>query len=410
MVCQGISQDSMQIKGIVYNNDTYEPLPFATVAIKGATKGTVTNIEGRFRLIIDSLNLDDTLKISYVGFSPETLPIKDRKRQNIIYLKTKPVVLDEVVVSSERSKKILLKALQRTEANYPLQGMRMDGFYRAVVSDRNVPIQFSEAAFDIYKSAYNQIWRRDKIKLLTGRNKKDLPASPVWNHIKFINGPLELLYCDVARHPNSFIQVPQHRINFLKERHFKHYHYQLIKTISAKGNNLYVIDFSPVHRNAMFSGQIFIHRKTYAFAGLYYTIHPERINKAVLTPAQTRDYLIEKGITLRPTDYQCFINFRRIKDKWYFNYAHMQYSFMFIGAGIFSHLHTSTDLAITDIYPDKNERVKQGLMHWQQSLKEMIDARDNDFWEDYNHIELEEFRKKELNFVKPEAKNKPGSQ
>lgn len=403
----GHGQNQIKIKGIVYSHESYNPLAFASVALKNGSKGTVTNGDGRFVVLLDSTSLDDTLTISYLGYRKKHLPVrKALEQQNILYLKQHPVMLQEVLVSSGRAKRLIKKAIARVARNYPTEGMRMDAFYRAIVKDNGVPVQFSEAVFDLYKSAYEQIWRQDKIRLVKGRNKKGLPSSPIWDYIKFINGPLELLYSDIARHPTSFIQVPQHRINFLKERHFKHYRYQLIKTLNKEGNNLFVVQFTPVSKRAVFSGKIFIDSKDLAFAGLYYTLHPSRINRAQLVPSQTKIALYEENIEIQPTDYQCFVDYREINGKWYFNYAHISYSFMFIGRhpAILSHVTTSTDLAITEVHPNKHKRVWGRLVHWEESLKEMLEVAGDDFWSNENHIRLEKHRRKELNFMQKEAK------
>lgn len=66
----------------------------ANVSVEGATQGTITDLDGNFTL---SVKDGDDIKVSYIGFLPQTLQIKDRKRLDII-LKENTKQLEEVVV------------------------------------------------------------------------------------------------------------------------------------------------------------------------------------------------------------------------------------------------------------------------------------------------------------------------
>ena len=57
------------IQGVVMDKTADEPMPFATVVIKGTTKGSTTDIDGNF--VIPGLEPGTyTLVVSFVGYDP----------------------------------------------------------------------------------------------------------------------------------------------------------------------------------------------------------------------------------------------------------------------------------------------------------------------------------------------------
>ena len=93
---QASGSHTQVIKGTV-TDENGEPLPGATVMIKGTPTGTSTNIDGQFELPVKS-GSKVTLVISYVGMKPQevrTIPGTDIN----VSLETSGDMLDEVIVS-----------------------------------------------------------------------------------------------------------------------------------------------------------------------------------------------------------------------------------------------------------------------------------------------------------------------
>lgn len=103
------------ISGIVYGDG--EPLIGATIAVKGTSKGTITDIDGKFELS-DIPEEAAVLVISYTGYTPLEMEIGATTFFEIS-LTASNILLDEVVVTSfgiERSKKALGYAVQDVDA------------------------------------------------------------------------------------------------------------------------------------------------------------------------------------------------------------------------------------------------------------------------------------------------------
>ncbi|SFP49977.1 TonB-linked outer membrane protein, SusC/RagA family [Pseudarcicella hirudinis] len=86
---------SFRIEGMITGTDTGEPVFGATVAIKGSTRGTVSNEKGAF--VLDADNENAILLISSIGFVKKELKI-GKKTKVQITLQPDIIPLEEVVV------------------------------------------------------------------------------------------------------------------------------------------------------------------------------------------------------------------------------------------------------------------------------------------------------------------------
>ncbi len=86
------------IKGVVLDNKTGEPLPFATVYINGTTKGTTTDNDGRFEL--KDVSFPATVVFSFVGYKPQACDLDCAPNKMTIALETNDE-LPEVVISGK---------------------------------------------------------------------------------------------------------------------------------------------------------------------------------------------------------------------------------------------------------------------------------------------------------------------
>lgn len=87
------AQDTTNISGRI-SSSTGEPMIGASITVKGTTNGTITDIDGNFRI---EASPPSTLIISYVGYVAQEVQIAGRKSVNII-LKEDTGLLEEIVV------------------------------------------------------------------------------------------------------------------------------------------------------------------------------------------------------------------------------------------------------------------------------------------------------------------------
>jgi type II secretory pathway component GspD/PulD (secretin) len=88
-----VRKSTKSLNGTV-TDEKGEPVIGASVRVKGATIGTVTNIDGRFT---DKANKGDVLNFSYIGYDEQSYTLGNRQNINIT-LRESAETLDEVVV------------------------------------------------------------------------------------------------------------------------------------------------------------------------------------------------------------------------------------------------------------------------------------------------------------------------
>ncbi|NBC84371.1 MAG: SusC/RagA family TonB-linked outer membrane protein [Bacteroidetes bacterium] len=89
------AQSQVNVTGSVVDATKNEPLPGATVMVKGATTGTVTDLNGQFSISVPSPN--DTLQVSFVGYNNELIGLNGQTEIEV-YLIPDLVNLKDVVV------------------------------------------------------------------------------------------------------------------------------------------------------------------------------------------------------------------------------------------------------------------------------------------------------------------------
>lgn len=85
------------LTGIIYEADGKTPLIGATVKVKGSNVGTISNIDGNFRLNVNGK--DQILVVSYMGYDPQEIKVGNNSTVQIT-MKESSVMLNEMVVTA----------------------------------------------------------------------------------------------------------------------------------------------------------------------------------------------------------------------------------------------------------------------------------------------------------------------
>ncbi len=87
----------MVVEGTVTDAKTSETLIGVTVSIKGTTSGTITDMNGRYRLESAQLTSSSVIVYSYIGYTPME-QIAGNRTVIDIALNPEEIMLDELVV------------------------------------------------------------------------------------------------------------------------------------------------------------------------------------------------------------------------------------------------------------------------------------------------------------------------
>ncbi|MBG8554961.1 carboxypeptidase-like regulatory domain-containing protein, partial [Hymenobacter guriensis] len=104
-----IAQQQTEFSGTV-QTDAGEPLPGATVFLKGTYLGSTTNSAGNFRLLVPGTMLPAPLMVSFVGYESAMDTLSITGRPLFIILQPSAALINEVVVSASRVEENILRA------------------------------------------------------------------------------------------------------------------------------------------------------------------------------------------------------------------------------------------------------------------------------------------------------------
>lgn len=89
------------ISGRVTDARTGQPLPFVNIGVVGKALGTVSNEQGQYGLAFQEKLTADTVRVSYLGYRPQLLTLRQLQSQPNVALSPAAVALAEVRVQAK---------------------------------------------------------------------------------------------------------------------------------------------------------------------------------------------------------------------------------------------------------------------------------------------------------------------
>ncbi len=347
----------------VQDKVTSEPLPFASIGIKGKSIGTVTNLQGEFDFHFPAEFRNEILVISMLGYENFEAPIWSLL-ENIpaaIKMDKSTTVLQEVVVRDSLAGGEILKiALARIDQNFPMKPFALEGFYRDVKKVGGTTISLLEAAVKIYDEHYqaprNKSKLRERVKLVEVR--KSLGYDSKFAIFFRQRNLLE----DLLLHNNIRYRQIDEDENFfsdLKREPDSYYN----------GHEMFVVS-----HDKDFSLKIFIAKDGYAINHLEFEIGGENLER--------KKDLVSKYITYRKT-----IDFKEFEGKMFLNYINITTKekwYQEDSATVKFETELEQHLLINEVEPEPKDRIASTDKMKNYGLQFQDYPYNKEFWEGYN--------------------------
>lgn len=355
-------------------------LPFATIEALGSNTATVTNIDGNFILKIARDADISEIKVSYIGFQNQIIPLENfkDKRSLAIGLEVSSVQLPEITIRPEDALELIMDALKGIRDNYSTDPMMMRGFYRETIQRGRNYVSISEAVIDIFKGAYSNDFQIDQVKLFKGRKSADVEKMDTVL-FKVQGGPNTTILLDVVKNPYIL----------LSQEYFEIYDFYLTDVISIDDRLHYVVSFSQKAYvdDPFYVGKLYIDMDKLAITEAEFELDVSNKEEAARLFIQRKPM----GMSIIPEKAVYRAKYTIVDDRWYFSYARAEVKFKVNWKKrLFNTTYsTMSELAITDRtyegiekFPGKERFRSNDVMN-----EKVYIFFDQGFWEGYNVIE-----------------------
>ena len=264
-------KESYYITGSINDEETLEPLPYATIALKHKGKGTVSNNNGEFGLKITPQLINDTLSVSYLGYIGRDILVKQAIGSSFkIMMKKEFISIPEIIIRNQIPQEIINKAREAISENYGNTPAYLTGFYREGVMKKSELQTYSEAVLEIYKSAYTGTLLGDQIKVFKSRKIENSDRRDTLT-VRLKAGLSTCLELDGAKNIFDFLNVES----------MPQYSYRLTDIVTYDNEEAYAIEFEQ-RENVdlpLYKGIIYINTTDYAILNAEYELNQLFINK-----------------------------------------------------------------------------------------------------------------------------------
>lgn len=322
------------IEGEIIDTQLKEPLPFATIGIKGTTLGTASNGEGRFLLSIPEYYKDSVLYCSYMGYKSFEVNVRTIKSEIVIELIPEAITLNEIEVRPWEPWDYVWNAMRKIPENYPQSPYMTKGYYSEYVSENDVFLKFTEGVIETYNPAYGEngksqsrvekARRRDDLgslkfmrekldKKFEKEKRKAERKGKEWEAEDTIDeeiisasfgGPEEILSTDPLRDTASFLDI----------KHKKKFKYSIEGYSSYYGKKVIIIGFESkgVYEHQRQKGSIFISLDSDAIIAIEF-------DNEIVIPVIARPLIFLVGFGITNPDLHVRVHYKPVGDKWYLN-------------------------------------------------------------------------------------------
>jgi hypothetical protein len=303
------SVSSGTITGIIVDEESLEPLAFATIGLKNRGRGTVTNGNGEFGFNITSDLYSDTLYVSYLGYIAREIPVQQVFGSNLtIALKREFISIPEIIIRTQNPQEIVTKARKAIASNFGETPAAMTGFYREGVMRRSELQSYSEAILQIYKSAYSGTLFADQIKVFKSRKIENIDRTDTLA-VRLKAGLSTCLDLDGAKNIYDFISAES----------MQDYTYRMTDIVTNDDEAAYAIEFEQRENVELplFKGTIFINTEDFGILNAEFEINPAKIDKMKNSFVSSAS----KGFRTWPVSVKYSVSYRRVNNRYFLSHV-----------------------------------------------------------------------------------------
>ncbi len=244
---------SKSFLGKIIDSKTLQPIPFVNISLKGTYNGTVSDVNGRYKLKILTDKIY-TICFSCIGYQSLEISFNQLKENSDIILTPSITPLNEIVIMPDSTlRSFLSKAYNKISNNYPKQPTTYEVFHRSGLQNGDKDyIRLNEVLLNAYKSSY-QSKTEGTVSIIKTR-KYSKPKQSNEFRYAYYGAVYDIHHDDLIKNRTEYLKPD------------KNYQYELSGVENYNKRKVYVISFKPkTDKKLKYKGKLFIDVKTLGY-------------------------------------------------------------------------------------------------------------------------------------------------
>lgn len=410
-------QDGMS--GTVLDQETKEPLPYATIGFQNTSIGVVANANGDFFLKLPDDYHNLILEVAFLGY--ESILVQSTEIQTEMTFELKPsfMQLDELVIRPLSPEDYIKRAVRDISKNYASEPYQSEAYYREKVTENENFLALNEIVFQSYYPNYQDtVKNQHKILLYrTADNIAEVEFMKEWSDKrerkrekkekkrKDKSSEEAKVESDTAHSVEAGIfaanfggpdavfssDLVKELEDFLDSTRFKKYRYEFLNGVNYKNRELLVIGFKSKGQvdNLKSEGKIYIDIRSDAIVAVDYEAEG-------IIPILIRPILFTFGLSIDDIYYKKSLRYTELDNIWYLETLKND-----LGAKIEKrHVFSKNEVSIFkldqvfDVINMKVDGISEIPLteryNTKKPIKDQIYATESLTWRDINTVVLEE--------------------
>ncbi|MBK7094288.1 MAG: carboxypeptidase-like regulatory domain-containing protein [Saprospiraceae bacterium] len=242
-------QSQIEIEGKILDKETKEPRPFANIYNKSSKKGTISNTDGFFKILIKDVT--DTIIISHIGYKQQNIEIKTDKKYYPIYLEESILLLSEITITP-KDNSFLFEMIEKSKKSISNIERKSKAYYELKSFVDSSQIELVEGYYNVDVKGYRLMNLDMKAGRLALRSKRN-------RFFASLESSRALLMLNLFGRNDYF---PMNPLEFSKSKLRKNYYLTLdSKYLNEVNDSIYIIDYKPKDSTGLFfDGKIWINK------------------------------------------------------------------------------------------------------------------------------------------------------
>ena len=286
-------------------NEAGRAVPSASIVISSRPRvGTVTNLAGEFSLQAYS---NDTLVVDHLGYERLLISASNMQRiENPVYmLIRKSIEIPEIVVTPDGIKFIIKEAYSKIESNYPMEYPIAQGTFRKQMMKGDEYAFFGECNMDFICNSIPDANRRNEIGQRQKVSNIRISEDKFFDEMGYLWASIDL------------ILMPYPVLSFIGTK-VDNYIWALENISERSGMQIAEISFKEsIATQSNLRGTVYISLNDRGIIAYTYTFKS--------FPLKRRNIFNTFAMEFSEGDQTFSVFYRKEKDKWFFNYARMDW-------------------------------------------------------------------------------------